>query len=113
MGPVLFRMKKLIRFCLRDFFFLFSIPLLPLKLGSVGPKHSNNIRYGVVGNISGFHPGAAGSIPGSGISIFCLATNSRMAPQLNLVQQPGLAITQFAPAFEPCSWIEEQGPLKP
>ena len=29
------------------------------------------VRYGLVARIPGFHPGGSGSIPGTGMQIFC------------------------------------------
>ena len=33
------------------------------------PSSCSCLRYGVVGNMSGFHPDASGSIPGSGFVV--------------------------------------------
>ena len=41
---------------------------------SIRPENSFGLlRYGVVGNMSGFHPVASGSIPGSGCRLACIA----------------------------------------
>ena len=52
---------------------LVQVQVLRVREFDSRPLLSLFIRCGVVGNMSGFHPVASGSIPGSGFVILCLA----------------------------------------